>query len=496
MNLRRPVRGIAMIEVSIAFLVMSLALIPIIGLFSSARRQARQTADFGLALTLQQKVSDDLRLANWEDAHLVDRLAADPAYRTGAAHGIVDDGTPFFVALEDLAKPLGRLTRGEDPGLSPRFEALYRQAQSFSLKHVAAPRSLPTSGAVLDVELAMQWRDPDGSHETIPLTLVLGAYALPSEVPDCLDDREAADERIRELLFGDRALGIQQVAAESGEPEAVLRALGEVLLVVDDMATARANYDDKLAQLRKELADATRPVERCKLELALGRTYESQAAVLMRALHYIVRPVAELDRAYAGTLAASPAPNPRRDLYLEAVPEIEDLMVDFEGSLKSARRHYSTALREPLARVMEPRTKTRVLMKRVELVKLSIAAAGSNDLRLLKELLALIQDLQHGRNNNFFDFAQFEKEHSRTAAEVKEKLVSASRWEPLAQLGTKFSAVAAKSDAAEDEASDADEKAGPSAEDGDDEREPAARRRPRFRGRGRRFGRPLDQRRR
>lgn len=483
MRVPRPGRGFAMIEVSIAFVVMGLALVPIIGLFASARKQARQTSDFGLALALQEKVSDDLKLASWEDAHLVERLAADPAYQSRDAQAVVDDGTPFFVALEDLAPPLGRLTRGDDPGLTPRFATLYNQAQTFRLTHVAQPRSLPTTGAVLDVQTTIAWTDPERAHETYPLQVVLGAYALPSEVPDCLEDRDAADARIRELLFGGPQRTIEQVAAQTGEPVPLLKALGEVLLIVDRMTAARTSYEDKLAKLRADLAASTKLVERCKLELALGRTYESQAAVFMRALHYIVRPVEELDRTYAVTLVPGAPANPRRDLYLAAVPQIEDLMVDFEGSLKSARRHYATALRSPLGKVMEPRTKVRALLKRVELVKLSIAAAGANDLALLKDLLAYIQDLQHGRNPNFFHFAQFEKENSSSVEDVKGKLVSASRWEPLAKLGTRFTDLKNKTDLEEEAEGKADDD-GPDRDGGPDherrrglDRDPGERRR-------------------
>src|SRR5207249_3063598 len=68
---RRP-RAFSVLEVLIAFLILGLAVLPVLGLFSSTGMEARQTSDYALGIVITEKVAEEMRLAAWEDTHWCD----------------------------------------------------------------------------------------------------------------------------------------------------------------------------------------------------------------------------------------------------------------------------------------------------------------------------------------------------------------------------------------------------------------------------------------
>ena len=57
---RRP-RAFSVLEVLIAFLILGLAVLPVLGLFSSTGMEARQTSDYALGIVITEKVAEEMR---------------------------------------------------------------------------------------------------------------------------------------------------------------------------------------------------------------------------------------------------------------------------------------------------------------------------------------------------------------------------------------------------------------------------------------------------
>lgn len=185
--------GLSLAELGVAALILGLAMLPVINLFSASGRQARQTSDHALAVTVSEKVAEELRLANWENVYSPEDVLADPTLARDRP--VVDAGSSFFAGLEDVVPPWGLITT-EDPGITSAATALYRELKTFRVRLGARPRSLPTTGAALDIALDVKWIDFKRSDQSIDLPLTLGFYGTWGSVPRVVEDRTAADSKI------------------------------------------------------------------------------------------------------------------------------------------------------------------------------------------------------------------------------------------------------------------------------------------------------------
>ena len=393
-------RAHSLVEILIASVVLVLALLPLLGLFTASGRQGRQTGDQGLTLALLEKTAEELRVATWENpyAALTLRQNADLA----VTRSVVGGASPFYPVIEDLREPLGAMD-GADPGITPEFATLHRALSTHRLGFSAAAADL-TSGAATDLRLEMRWTGFKQDEEQQDLMVRLPErHGIAPDVP--LPERDAADRLVAQVLFPGRAEPLAALVAATGGDLATVRALGDVALLSMGFSELESTYRANLAALETAASD---PVTAVAAALAVARTHERRAAQALSVLACQLEPLRVLAAPGAFARLGTPAPDPRYTrlplIALGALPGA------FASALAAARDGYAAACAAPLAAGLRPRVRLRVLLKLVELLKVRALTSAPEDFPALKELLDRIKTEQTGRNPNFVDYATAESE--------------------------------------------------------------------------------------
>jgi hypothetical protein len=426
-------RGISLVELGIAFLIVGLGVLPLISLFSTAGQQARQTADYGLALTMTEKVAEELRLQNWEDIHQTELL--DSVKDQLGRNPVVDGKSPFFTPIEDQADPQGLLRGGEDPAITSRYATLYNALTTFSLEGKGVPRTLPVTGQVVDFNLDMQWSDFRQRLKELPLTVSLGCYGYVTAPPSIMEDRNAADLRITTILLPQ--FSGQSLAAACGNTGArleILRAIGDVVLMVQSFTSSQADFDAKVATLKAARRTATEPAELARIALTLGRLHEARAARYLQGLYYLAAPMLSL-AAVPFKVEYLGAPPPKRTSYLVAMFGLEDVAYGYEDSITAARLEYLRAFRSPLLESLPPRVRIRVFMRLLEVRKLEALTLNPPALAIVQQMLDAFAKFEDGRNPNFYHFAQFETDLAKTKETLAAAYPAPARFTSYRQFG-------------------------------------------------------------
>lgn len=404
----RPRHALSLVEVMLAVSVLGLALLPVVSLFFTASRESKQTSDYGVALTVGQKVAEELYLASWENLHLAAELEqmSDPD-----AAPLRDGGSPFFRVLEDQTLPYGELKAGEDPAITPEFGALYRQLKSYRMRVASRVRALPTTGEVVDVELDTRWIDFQEKPRALGLRVPLPRTVQRAEPPAAVADRAAADRAIQETVWPSAAgTALEELARTSSIPIETMRQVGDAVILGRSIQLTEPEHRTRVDELTAAVAAATEPVTRTRLVLARARVHETRAATHLSAMIYLGTTIASLPRLAQGMPSVESSPlGPQlrtADLVLRRLPEF------FDNELSSARGQYALAYAPPLGDSLHPRLRVRVFMKLIELTKLRVLTVAPGELALLDRLLASFQEYQEPRNPNFASFAR----HERTAA--------------------------------------------------------------------------------
>lgn len=409
-TIREPLRarcrsGLGLIDVVVAAMVLGLAIIPILGLFSTSGRQARQTSDYGLAMALSEKVAEELRLANWENVHFVDQVESDPSLCTETP--IVDGLSPFFAAIEDRNPPFGRIENTVDPGISPTFGSLYRQVATFrfGITAQAGPRA---PGDPLDLTLEMSWLDPEQRRQRSPLEVRLARFRPSTPQPPAIEDRKRADEQIRDILYpGQGSRTLADVVSTAGGDVDTIRNLGDAVLIAQNFTGSRSKFSSQVQSAERSIAAASVPTDKVRTVLSLARFYERRCSAALYALCYLASPLESLAASFDASSLGTTRPDAARTVPLFL--GVSDLISSFDFTLTRTRDLYLTACGKPLGQALRPRVWTRVLLKIVELEKLKVLTAGPADTSLLRRLLTDLEQFCAGRNANFAWYARQEK---------------------------------------------------------------------------------------
>ena len=410
-------RAFTLTELVLAILILVCAVIPIIDVFTGASRQARQTSDFGLAMAIEEKVAEELRLANWEDVHFGQEIEENAADLSQSAP-VVDGRSPFFGAIEDSSAPFGRIRSGEDRAVTTGTGSLYTALRSFRVGATSASRNLPSTGQVLDVGVGVDWTDFRAQPASMTLGVVLARHGTPAVRPPAVTDRAQADLQIRRTFyptFAERTL--TQVVDSTGGQLATVRALGDAALIVLGLRTAEELFLRRL-QATRELADrAPTPGAKAVARLDLARMDEAQASAYLHALVYLAGPVEDLALRFDPAHLGSSSPPPK--VYRGSFRYLDSLRVAFGGHLTGARREYASVYNDLGGSALRPRVRTRLFMKVLALRKLEILTVGPEDPRSLKLMLADFMEYHEGRNPNFYQFAAYELERLTDLASVR-----------------------------------------------------------------------------
>lgn len=397
-------RGLSFVEVTVAFSILVLAVIPILTLFGNTAQQTRQTGDYALAMMLQERVAEDMRIASWENPH----AAEDPSLvGDGTPQPVVDGKSPFFRGLEDTAEPYGQIDDEKDLTIDKSMPALYRQLSSYRFGAQAARRKLPTAGEVMDVGLEMQWRDGHDTARALKLDTVVPILSPRIAVPLLVRDRSAADGYIHGILYPDRAPGETldgAIAATAADPQTV-RDLGDVLLIMGSLAATREDFDGHKKQLSDMIGLTSTNIDRFRAKVALGRFLEARTAAYIQSVTYLGDRVGVLSGARESKLGNPP---PDAAIYADELVMAAWLPTRMAEAITDTATAYTDAYNDEAA-LQLPRIRARVFMKILELCKIQALTAGLSDPAHLEAILASYNVAEEGKNINFQKYGEAEQ---------------------------------------------------------------------------------------
>jgi len=397
--------GFTLVETLVAFAVLVLALIPVLTLFTSAGKQARQTSDYGQALALDQKVAEELELANWENIHKVEELTNEPGFATPAS--VVEGRSPFFAVVEDHETPYGLIRPGEDPAIDKTCGPLYEQLRTFQFSLQSKPRKLPTSGTVLDVKLSTRWIDFRQQPRDLSLDLPLGQHGCWLQVPTAVSDRKVADVEIVKQLYPDRAgTSLESLAVRIGADREAGRAVGESVLLVNDLSAVLADANAKIDQVLSGIEKDSSSPATARALLEVGRIHEAGAATCLGIMVFLNTRLLPLGISF--TSAKLGTPRPALASYITPMMQLNYLDILFKQHLTLAQVFYARAYDAPLGELLSRRMRFRVFMKLADLAKLETVTSNPDGLPRLRSILEDFMKFQDGRNQNFHDFAREE----------------------------------------------------------------------------------------
>lgn len=398
-------RGFSVVEVAIAFVILGLALLPVIQLFSSAGQQARQTAEYSLAVAVQSTVNEDLRLEAWENPHLLDSLASPPPPQPVAG------ATPYFETLEDDVAPFGLILRGVDPPISATTP-LGRDLRTFTLvTNPGLARTVGAAGRVQDLEVVVDWIDVRDRRHNVAMDAVLGRFAPVEPPPDPPLDRAAADAAIRRVLYPAATGDLAAAAAANGANLDTLRAIGDVVLLAAARSAVATVYEREVAEL--EAAPAADDLARARVQIAVGRRHETQVAGILQAMGLMTPPLQALGTFQPAQLGT---PRPSRAAYRTGLLNAGWQMSELADSLTRASQAYARACEPPLGDALPARVRLRAHFKLLELAKLQALTCGPPDVQYIQALLEAMAVAQLGRNPNFVRFARADQAQCRDLA--------------------------------------------------------------------------------
>jgi len=396
--------GLCLAEIMVAIAILALAMIPLLSVFWATCRHAAQTSDYSLGLGLVTKASEDLLLGNWENAHWIEELEQDPSF--GAVAPVVDGESPFFATLEDMVPPYGLIEPGKDPGILPSVEPLFSRVKKYRLGLQTTPESLPTTGAVLNTHVKLEWTAVQGQRQTISAEVVLGRYASRPSLPEVICDRPLADSMIRGLFYPDRAsLSLDEAIRQVGADPETIRRLGDIAILCSVLDTAAAKIRRDCQPLVAEARNGSSEGKVSAL-LTLGRLYERYAALCLNSMAAIRGPLRALADGFRADLLGRWGGRP--SVYLDPLISFLDVPNEFSAYLWTAHASYTLAYNLPSESVLRPRLRTRVFMKLVEIGKLAAMTGRPEALTGVVSIVESFLREQDGRNPNFFRFARYE----------------------------------------------------------------------------------------
>ena len=422
---RRPCRAFSTLEILIAVVLLILAVLPMLDLLIGAGRQSRQTADYSSSLSLITKVSEELRLAGWENPNLADSLRRD--LDGGRASSVTDGHSPFFRTIEDDEAPYGFLDEGRDSPLDQTYETLRAPLKTHSIGFSSCYRSLPTTGRLLEIQVGLSWKGHQNRLLEMSLPVCVADLAVRPQLPKAIVDRTVADGLIVGFLYPDRiGRTLTQVVSEAGGRLDLVRALGDCLVVPRILAVAVASKADQIASLRSKVSGADPSLDRARAALALALIFEEQAARYLDAMVALSTPLELLASDWTSNALGRQIPS---STLISSLSQVRDLDVGFCRCTVDTLAAYRQAHNQPLGPSLSARVRTRTLVRMVDVLRTSVVALKWPDLDYLRSTIKGFQRQQMGCNPNFVAWAESELESCRD----RDTLVASSApWLPTA----------------------------------------------------------------
>lgn len=414
----------------LAFLIVGLTMLPLIGLFSAASDQAHNTADHTLTLALASQVAEELRVAGYENRHFAEALDRDP--RFGGEAPIIEGQSHFFKTVEDTARPAGRIRPGEDLPITGDLGPLAREVQRHKLLVEARPVSSPETGKLFDVSVMFEWSDVKDRSRQAELDVRLPRMALAALPPP--SNRAEADRLILQAFYGGAATDTLSglVAARGGDLE-VVRALGDVAIISPALEGTEEQHQQEIAALEDDARTAANDTDRARALSVLARRLEARACLRVRVAEFLAPAVATLAGKFSMQALGNPPPPPA--VYMEAARLIAYLPMDFDWDLSDAIVTYRNAVALPPG-AMPARVRNGLLEHAAALAELLAVTTGPDDLALARSILEELAAFNDGRNPNLVDFAKAELDRCADAATLRASYVPATRlpaWTQFAQ---------------------------------------------------------------
>jgi len=422
-------RGLSLVELSLAFLILALAIVPVISLCATSVRQVRQTSDYGLAITLEEKVAEEARLATWENVHFADQVDTASSYAVGLP--VVEGSSPFFRAIEDDRLPYGEIRDEVDQPISPMYTSLHRELGTFQFGVSSEQVSL-TTGEALDMKLHLCWIDFQQSLREIALDVRLARRQSWVPPPSDVEVRDRADNLVRDLFYpGQSPRTLNEVASKTTADLATIRNVGDVAMLSKAFADSTADFRSEVARAESATTAAKDPQVSARSQLALGRAHEKRAATCLSLLCYMIGPLKALAATFEPAKLGNPPPG--KSAYAQPILALTNISTAFSDSLGRACEAYTKAYNEPLGVAMSPRLRVRTFMKVLETTKLMVLTTGPADTSTLKTILAGFEKFHFGRNPNFAKFAEAESKLCVDLATLK-SAYPAARYEAFQEF--------------------------------------------------------------
>jgi len=423
-------RAFTIYELLLAFLIVGLTMLPLIGLFSAASDQAHLAADHTVTLGLSSQVAEELRVASWENRHFPDDVDREPQF--GGADSIVEGRGRFFAAIEDTAQPAGRIKAGEDAGIVPELGPLYREVQNHRLTVEAKPYSAPDTGKLFDVSISFEWPDVKERVRETRFDVRLPHHMIAAMPPT--SNRAEADRLIAVAFYGQNPGGtLAQLAQTRGADLEVLRALGDVSIISPALEATEEDHQKELAVREDEVKAAHGDYERARALSLLGRQLETRACMRMRVAEFLGPALATLAARFKPAALGQPPPPP--EAYVEATRLIAYLPIDLDWDVCDGITAYREAMALP-RQAMPMRVRNGILERGVSLAELLALTTGPDDLVLARTMLEDMVAFNDGRNPNLAAFARSELDRCRDVASLRATYEPATRlpgWNAFVQ---------------------------------------------------------------
>lgn len=414
----RPIsraRAFSLIEVLVASTILVFAFLPIVSTLTTANRQSQQAGDYGLGITLSSFVAEEVRLANWENPHLQEQYLAG----TGAfdMRPVIGGASPFFTAIEDDARPWGRLLTGEDTAIVEGMQPLHGILKDFGTGMEVAVRPLESGGRVMDLGVKTRWIDFQQKEREHGLRVTVGRLATRGTTPDALLDRAIADAAIRESMFPE-ATGstLENAVAAEGLDLELVRAIGELALVGRSMGEREPRDQQQIRELGQQMEASGDPLVRAPLARRRAALLERLAGQRLIAMeHGLAKSRLILERLPA--LTGGTMGNRIRNVIDDMQPLLASQM-RFANEVVQVEQAYRELFDAPLGPTLPPRQRLRVGTKLADVHRLRLLTRGPQDLSFLHDFLDFLQEMERGRNQNFVDLARAERARSQTWQDV------------------------------------------------------------------------------
>lgn len=403
-------RGFSVVETLVAVAILAAVGIAMLGAFSQSAKEARTTSEYSVSLFLAQKVVEEAIQSTYENPHVGQVLRT----LDGTRMDVEDPLNPYFVALEDLAPPFGRLTAGTDLGVDVRATHLHRLYRDFNMTVNAREQTVPelpgTPPLIEELGVVYDWPGIKDTARDSRFPLLMAKPCIsPVPTPLIAQDLPGMDTMIRQLLY-QTAPGpsdLPTFVAAAGATLLLVRDMGSVVVVTEVSSTEASTLATAITSLTLQLPP-TGPEDPDR-RVKLAHLHEQQAATAWQALLYMKDPANRIPTGFTADEIGGRTRVSGPYLYntLSNAIRLRDV---FEYETRMALHHYMEARKSLTA--LGPRAFWQYTLERkvLDLAKLLVMIQETDDVTFVQGWIDFMLDLYSGRNRSITDFLTTERQ--------------------------------------------------------------------------------------